>query len=89
MITRLYMWLTRQLVCRQAVALMSDHLEGHLSSRDAARLERHLGDCSMCAEYLAQLQVTIDALGRASPAELSDGALDELVEVYRAWRAEI
>lgn len=88
MITRLYMWLTRQLVCRQAVALMSDYLDGHLSPRDAARLERHLGRCSMCAEYLAQLRVTIDALGRATPAELSDGALDELVEVYRAWCAE-
>jgi anti-sigma factor RsiW len=88
MITRLYMWLTRQLVCRQAVALMSDYLEGHLGPRDVARLERHLRRCSMCAEYLAQLRVTIDALGRAAPAELSGEALDELVEVYRAWRAD-
>ena len=88
MITRLYMWLTRQLVCRQAVALMSDYLDGHLSPRDTARLERHLGRCSLCTEYLAQLRVTIDSLGRASTAELSDAALDELVEVYRAWRTE-
>ena len=88
MITRLYMWLTRQYVCRQAVALMSDYLEGNLSARDSARMERHLVRCAHCTEYLAQLRVTIDSLGRATPDALSDEALDELVGLYRSWRAD-
>jgi anti-sigma factor RsiW len=67
---------------------MDDYLEGRLSSGDAARLESHLGACPHCSEYLAQLRVTIDALGRAQPDQLSDEALDALVGVYRQWRAE-
>ena len=64
---RLYMRLTRRLVCRQAVALMTDYLEGQLNPRDAKRLERHLARCDVCSEYLAQLRVTIDAPGNSRP----------------------
>ena len=85
---RFSMWMSRQLVCRQAVALMTDYLEGQLSHRDATRLERHLAGCPHCSEYLAQLRATIDALGRATPDALSSEALDELVGLYRRWRTD-
>ena len=75
----------RDLVCRQAVALMADYLDGRLGVRDRERLERHLAACPHCSEYLAQLRVTIDALGHAEPDVLSDDALDELVSLYRRW----
>ena len=78
----------RALVCRDAVALMGDYLDGRLSQRDVERLEGHLSACPHCSEYLAQLRVTIDALGRAEPEALTDDALDELVSVYRQWRAD-
>ena len=78
----------RALVCRQAVALMSEYLDDELRARDRARLERHLAGCPHCSEYLAQLRITVDALGRAEPADLSDEALDEFVALYRQWRAD-
>ena len=77
----------RAIVCRQAVALMTDYLEGALTRADRERLERHLAGCPHCSEYLAQLRVTIDALGRAEPDVLSDVALDDLVSLYRRWQA--
>ncbi len=77
----------RALVCRRAVELMSDYLEGALSDRDRTRLEAHLAQCPHCSEYLAQLRATIDALGSASPENLSDDAVDELVDLYRRWRS--
>lgn len=77
----------RALVCRQAVDLMSDYIEGALSERERSRLEAHLADCPHCTEYLAQLRVTIDALGVAAPGDLPDEAVDELVALYRRWRA--
>ena len=81
----------RSLVCREAIALMSDYLEGALSSRDRTRLEVHLGDCPHCSEYLAQLQVAIASLGRTSADDLSDDlsdeAVDDLVALYLRWRA--
>jgi anti-sigma factor RsiW len=76
------------LVCRQAVELMADYLDGRLAASDVHRLEGHLAACPHCSEYLAQLRVTIDALGRAEPDELTDEALDELVDLYRRWRAD-
>jgi anti-sigma factor RsiW len=76
----------RALVCRQAVGLMSDYLDGALSERDRARLEAHLSDCLHCSEYLAQLRATIDALGKATPEDLPDRAVDDLVDLYRRWR---
>ena len=77
----------RALVCRQAVALMSDYVDGLLDDRDRVRLDQHLAECPHCTEYLAQLRATIDALGHAEPDDLSDEALDELVALYRQWRA--
>ena len=85
---RLRFWRRRSIVCRDAVALMTDYLEGQLDERDRARLEEHLAACPHCSEYLAQLRVTIDALGRAEPDALSDEALDEFVGLYRRWRTD-
>ena len=78
----------RAIVCRQAVTLMADYLDGRLSTGDVQRLESHLAECPHCSEYLRQLRVTIDALGRAEPDALTDDALDELVDLYRRWSAD-
>jgi anti-sigma factor RsiW len=78
----------RDLVCREAVQFMADYLDGALPARDVTRLESHLAGCPHCSEYLAQLRVTIDALGRVEPDDLAPDALDELVGLYRRWQAE-
>lgn len=76
------------LVCRDAVALMAAYLDGVLPPGDRERLEGHLAGCPHCSEYLAQLRLTIDALGRVEPDDLSDEAVDELVALYRRWQAD-
>jgi len=78
----------RELVCRDAVALMTAYLDGTLVERDRARLERHLAGCPHCSEYLAQLRITIDALGHVDIDQLSDETVDDLVDLYRQWRAD-
>jgi anti-sigma factor RsiW len=75
-------------VCREAVALVADYLEGRLSVRDATRLEDHLAGCPHCSEYLAQMRATIDVLGRVEVDDLDDDALEDLVELYRAWQGD-
>ncbi len=77
----------RELACREAVALMTAYLDGALDHRDQARLEEHLAECPNCSEYLAQLRVTIEALGHVDIDTLPDDTVDELVELYRRWRA--
>lgn len=78
----------RALVCRDAVALMTSYLDGELDGRDRVRLEAHLAECPHCLEYLAQLRATVDALGQVGPDDLGEEAVDELVDLYRRWRAD-
>jgi anti-sigma factor RsiW len=77
----------RQIVCKQAVELVTDYLEGTLSGRDRTRFEAHLRDCPHCTEYLEQIRRTIAAVGRVEPEALEPEARDELVALYRRWQA--
>lgn len=78
---------SRDLVCREAVELVTDYLEGALAPNDRARLEAHLSGCPHCSEYLAQMRRTLDLLGRIEPEELDPEVQDELVALYRRWRS--
>lgn len=78
----------RDLVCREAVELVTDYLEGALSAPERARLESHLSVCPHCSEYLAQMRRTLDALGRIDAEALAPAVTEELVLLYRRWRAE-
>jgi len=80
-------FLRRQMHCREAVALMTEYLEGALSQRDRERFEEHLAGCGHCGEHLAQIRATIEIAGRVTPEDLSDEAVDDLVALYRQWRA--
>ena len=81
-------WRRRALVCRQAVALVTDYLDGRLGARDAARFEAHIAGCPHCSEYLAQMRRTLDLLGRVEPEELDPRVQDDLVALYRRWQRE-
>ena len=77
----------RAVVCRQAVELVTDYLEGALSARDRARFEAHLAVCPHCSRYLEQMRATMAAVGRIEPEALDPEVRDELVALYRRWRA--
>ena len=53
----------------------------------APNFERHLTACPHCREYLDQMRVTIALLGRVEPESLAPEVRDELVTLYRRWRA--
>jgi anti-sigma factor RsiW len=78
----------RDLVCQQAVELMTDYLEGRLRRAERRRFEAHLAACPHCTEYLAQLHETIRLTGRAEPADLTPQMRDDLVQLYRQWKAD-
>jgi predicted anti-sigma-YlaC factor YlaD len=78
----------RDIVCQQAVELVTDYLEGVLSRRDRRRFEAHLQGCPNCRNYLEQIRVTIELTGAVEPEELSADARQDLTDLYRRWRAE-
>ncbi len=77
----------RGLVCRDAVELMTDYLEGALSHDDHARFEAHLVHCEACTAYLDQMRTTVATLGHLRVDDLPDEVADELVDLYRRHRA--
>ena len=76
----------RDVACQQAVELVTDYLEGTLSTRERERLEAHLADCPYCQDYFAQMRAAIAAMGRVEPESLAPEVRDELVALYRRWR---
>jgi predicted anti-sigma-YlaC factor YlaD len=81
-------FLTRDLVCQQAVELVTDYLEGKLSRRQKRRFEVHLRSCPNCRAYLEQIRRTIEALGRVEPETLAPETRDDLIDLFRRFRAE-
>lgn len=80
--------LNRDLVCRQAVALVTDYLDGVLSRRQRRRFEAHLRHCPNCSRYLAQIRLTIDTVGHVEPDELDPEVKSELIDLYRRFLEE-
>jgi anti-sigma factor RsiW len=76
------------LVCQQAVELVTGYLEGSLSGRARRRFEAHLAGCPHCTEYLAQMRETIRLTGRLEPEDLTPRMREEFTELYRRWRSE-
>ncbi len=78
----------KDIVCQQAVELVTDYLEGALSRRDRRRFEAHLKACPNCAAYLEQIRTTIRVTGAIEPDDLSAQARQDLTDLYRRWRSE-
>jgi anti-sigma factor RsiW len=77
-----------ELVCQQVVELITDYLEGALPRAQRRRLQAHLAGCEHCGEYIEQIRATIRLTGRLGVEDLSPRMREELVGLYRRWRAE-
>ena len=74
---------TKDLVCRQAVELVTEYLEGTLSRGERRAFERHLEACDGCDAYLDQVREVIVATGSVGPDDLDPATLEGLVALYR------
>jgi len=85
---RLMARLRRDIVCREAVEMVTDYLEDALPRSARRRLEAHLAGCPHCTEYLAQMRKTIELTGSITSADLTPQMQDEFIAIYQLWRAE-
>jgi anti-sigma factor RsiW len=74
------------LTCKELVELVTDYLEGSLSSEDKERFELHLASCDGCAAYLQQMRKTIQAVGNLEEISLSPQAKENLLGLFRDWK---
>ena len=71
------------ITCEQVVEVISDYLEDALDPGLRAEFEAHLALCPGCDEYLAQMRLTIRALGHVPMETLPPDAQSELVTTFR------
>lgn len=83
---------SEEMVCDELVELVTSYIEGTLPDSDRSRLERHLSECSWCADYVAQHREIVAALRRLDdrerPTPDSDRVFTELLAVLRERRKE-
>jgi predicted anti-sigma-YlaC factor YlaD len=75
-----------ELTCQELVELVTDYLEGALSSADVARFETHIRGCEGCQTYLQQIGLTIQTLGKLPTETIDPHMRDELLDLFRDWK---
>lgn len=74
------------LTCADLVELVTDYLDGAMSSADRSRFERHIVTCGGCAIYLDQMRSTIEHVGRLREDDVTPEARDALLHTFRGWK---
>jgi anti-sigma factor RsiW len=72
--------------CQEVVEVITDYLEGKLSSEDVAIFEAHLAICDGCQWYLDQMRITIAAVGRIEDGEVPAELRDTVLAAFRNRR---
>ena len=77
----------RELTCKELVELVTEYLEGKLSTSHQERFTEHLASCDGCRAYLQQMRVTIAMLGGLAQQSISEEAKERLLRAFRNWKA--
>ena len=74
------------LTCRELVELVTEYLDGALSSEELERFEEHLVYCGPCATHVEQMRETIRVTGALQEKDLDPEVTDDLMAAFRGWR---
>jgi anti-sigma factor RsiW len=74
--------------CEHVHALMSDYVDGDLAPGEQDRVERHVSFCPRCRTVLANLRLTLGALGSLGSRRAA-GEEDASEAALRAWRDRV
>lgn len=72
--------------CQELVELITDYLDGALSSTERSRFEAHLAVCADCRAYLGQMHQTLYLLGTLSEEAISPEAQQALLAAFQGWK---
>ncbi len=73
--------------CREIFALLSQYLDRELPPEICDQIEKHIGDCPPCIDFVRSLRTSIDLYRRyrdeERPGPLPSGVREELLAAYR------
>ena len=76
----------QEMSCKELVELLTEYLEGTLSTADRLSFEVHLALCEGCRIYLDQMRTTIRTLGGLREESIPPHAKEDLLRVFRTWK---
>lgn len=76
----------RAMTCHEVIELLSDYIEGALSTDDRRRVDEHLARCDGCETYLDQMRESIRLVGMVPEDEVPDHQKTALLSAFRDWR---
>ena len=77
-----------ELTCQEVVEIVTDYLEGAMSTEDRARFDGHLAGCDGCTNYVQQMRDTIRLTGMLTEEQVPDEQKERLREAFRTWKTE-
>jgi anti-sigma factor RsiW len=72
--------------CQELTELVTDYLEGRLSKPTQSQFESHMGECDTCEQYVRQMRLTVESLGRVPREEMPDDVRDAFTHAFRSWK---
>jgi anti-sigma factor RsiW len=75
-----------ELTCKELVELVTEYLDGALSSEELERFEEHLVYCGPCVTHVEQMRETIRVAGALREQDLEPDVADDLLAAFRGWR---
>lgn len=77
------------MTCMELVELVTEYFEAALPPEERTRFEAHLSRCTGCQNYFDQMKQTIRLTGRLTEEAISPPARDELLRIFRDWKAHV
>jgi anti-sigma factor RsiW len=74
------------ITCQEVVELVTDYVEGALPTDETALFEQHLNFCDGCVWYVAQMRMTVAAVGRIREEEVPAETRERLLTAFREWK---
>ena len=74
------------ITCQEVVELVTNYLEGALSTEEADLFEQHINFCEGCDWYVEEMRTTVATLGKIEEEHLSDETRDKLMTAFRDWK---
>jgi anti-sigma factor RsiW len=72
--------------CQEFVELVTEYLEGTMPPNQRARFQAHIDECDDCVTYIAEMRLTIRALGYLAVEHIAPAARERLLAEFRDWK---
>jgi hypothetical protein len=74
--------------CQQFTEVITDYLEGALTTREWIRFQIHLGLCIGCRRYLRQMKQSIHVLDKLPDEAIPIEIHEEMLRKFETWTSQ-